>query len=618
MPFDEEKGASKGFALIEFTTPQEAAAAIEQTNGYKLDKNHVFAVNFISQYDKYMQVPDEYEPVAVKEYNPIENMHSWLVDERGRDQFAVRYLDWTEVFWNDSKRSQADQVYQRKFWTESFIEWSPKGYFLTTVHRPGAAIWGGPEFTRLNRYAHPGVQLLDFSPREEYLVTFSTQKPTNPRDSQSVTLKVWDVRSGRSAPLRTFEGPAQDYYDVASGGDIQWPIFKWSGGDQGAQYFAKMSKNSISVYEAPSMGLLDKKSIKLEGVEHFSWSPTGPLMAVFIPEQQRGNQPARVALIEIPSKKEIRQKQLFSVHELKLHWHPGGQYLAAVVSRFTKTKKSTYSGFELFRIEERDIAIEVMELDNKTDKVVDFAWEPKGHNFIVIHGDGARPDTSVYTMKDSAVKGGGNVKKRGTFKGKSANQIFWSPQGRFCVLAGLKGLNGQLEFFNAEDMETMATAEHFMCTEVAWDPTGRFVATSVTAVHQMENGFNIWSFNGKLIYRLPRERFFQFLWRPRPPTLLSPEKEAEIQKNLKKYSKKYEEEDELVAKGQDEEVMKERMRALDEWMVWHKDRLEEIESIRSAKYEIRGYDSDTDVWAVEEEKEEEELLNIHEEIVDTF
>lgn len=37
----------------------------------------------------------------------------------------------------------------------------------------------------------------------------------------------------------------------------------------------------------------------------------------------------------------------------------------------------------------------------------------------------------------------------------------------------------------------------------------RFVSTSVTSVHQMENGFNIWSFNGKLLYRLPRERFFQ-------------------------------------------------------------------------------------------------------------
>jgi hypothetical protein len=37
----------------------------------------------------------------------------------------------------------------------------------------------------------------------------------------------------------------------------------------------------------------------------------------------------------------------------------------------------------------------------------------------------------------------------------------------------------------------------------------RFVSTSVTSVHQMENGFNIWSFNGKLLYRLSRDRFFQ-------------------------------------------------------------------------------------------------------------
>ncbi len=40
------------------------------------------------------------------------------------------------------------------------------------------------------------------------------------------------------------------------------------------------------------------------------------------------------------------------------------------------------------------------------------------------------------------------------------------------MLAGLKALNGQLEFFNVDEMETMATAEHFMATDVEWDPTG--------------------------------------------------------------------------------------------------------------------------------------------------
>ena len=33
------------------------------------------------------------------------------------------------------------------------------------------------------------------------------------------------------------------------------------------RYMARLGKNAISVYEAPDMGLLDKKSIKLDGVQ---------------------------------------------------------------------------------------------------------------------------------------------------------------------------------------------------------------------------------------------------------------------------------------------------------------------------------------------------------------
>ena len=60
----------------------------------------------------------------------------------------------------------------------------------------------------------------------------------------------------------------------------------------------------------------------------------------------------------------------------------------------------------------------------------------------------------------------------------------------------LQGMNGQLEFFNVDEFEPMSAAEHFMCTDVEWDPTGRFVATSVGHIHQMENGFIVWLFNG--------------------------------------------------------------------------------------------------------------------------
>jgi len=43
---------------------------------------------------------------------------------------------------------------------------------------------------------------------------------------------------------------------------------------------------------------------------------------------------------------------------VRLFWHPQGDYLAVQVDRFTKTRKSTYTAFELFSVKERDIPME--------------------------------------------------------------------------------------------------------------------------------------------------------------------------------------------------------------------------------------------------------------------
>ncbi len=65
----------------------------------------------------------------------------------------------------------------------------------------------------------------------------------------------------------------------------------------------------------------------------------------------------------------------------------------------------------------------------------------------------------------------------------------WWPQGKNLVLGGLKAMNGQLEFFGVDDMEPYRAAEHFMCTNVEWDPTGQFVATHVSYWrHQLDTG----------------------------------------------------------------------------------------------------------------------------------
>lgn len=75
-------------------------------------------------------------PTAPPPPHPTQDdLHSWLTDKLGRDQFVVRFGDDTVVCWNDGRRCRAEEVYKRTFWSESFVQWSPLGNMLATMHR---------------------------------------------------------------------------------------------------------------------------------------------------------------------------------------------------------------------------------------------------------------------------------------------------------------------------------------------------------------------------------------------------------------------------------------------------------------------------------------------------
>lgn len=69
---------------------------------------------------------------------------------------------------------------------------------------------------------------------------------------------------------------------------------RWAGGKDD-KYFAKLSKNTISVYETETFSLIDKKSMKVDNVVDICWSPTDSILSLFVPEQGGGNQPAKVS-----------------------------------------------------------------------------------------------------------------------------------------------------------------------------------------------------------------------------------------------------------------------------------------------------------------------------------
>jgi len=198
-----------------------------------------------------------------------------------------------------------------------------------------------------------------------------------------------------------------------------------------------------------------------------------------------------------------------------------------------------------------------------------------------------------------------------TLEKKIANHLFWSPRGDFIILAGLRNLNGVLEFFNVNDMETMGTDEHMMCTNIDWDPSGRFVSTTVSSWHhQLDTGYNLFTFAGKLQFKVLKDRFSQFLWRPRPQNLLSPAQLDEIRAKFPEYQAKYNLEDEEEQKKREDENRRKREAMRADFYKLIDQRRAEFEAQREEYIKILGRDP------AEVAKETEEIEEVVEELVD--
>ena len=667
-----DNGESKGYVVIELQDADEATHAIRTMNGYAFDKKHRFVVSRFTDVERLANMDETYQDPKEEPFEQRGHLRSWLMDEAGRDQLVMCARDDVQVMWH-SRTAQPLEAHKRTRWTESYVQWSPLGTYLTTFHLQGIALWGGPTWERIMRYPHPGVRLVDFSPDEKYMVTWSPEPiqvpenaPQGPQffapEDEGNRVAVWEVRTGHL--LRTFPIVQEDSAGpngVAVKG-FSWPYLKWSGD---SKYCAKVTPGKfISVYGLPSMGLLDQKSIKVEGVVDFEWCPLGDkdkealelwkdgknpnlpkgfkkprdnMLVYWQPEVQ--NQPARVTVMSVPSREILRSKNLFNVADCKLHWHPQGDYLCVKVDRQTKTKKTVFCNFELFRMREKDFPVEVVELK---DPVVAFAWEPQGSHFAVISSNDPNLGVVAPTIALKAqlvffpLHPRGDFRLLKSFDNKTCNTLFWSPRGRH-LLAVTLGSSSKFDLewydvdFNSdarqnsssemiEEVKLIGSGEHYSITDVEWDPSGRYVTTSSSFWrHSMEHGYVIWDFRGNELQKNVMEQFKQILWRPRPKTLLSKDQMKKVRKNLKEYSKIFDQEDQEAEMSQALAHKEEYKRMLDDWKAW---RSHGREKLRAARKEL-GIDSAIVSSASQLEKESteevqewvEEVLEEKEEVV---
>jgi len=211
-------------------------------------------------------------------------------------------------------------------------------------------------------------------------------------------------------------------------------------------------------------------------------------------------------------------------NQCKLFWQNQGDFLCVKVDRHTKTKKSIFCNLEIFRVREKDYPVEVVELKGKgllligshcphteyqniVDTVLDFSWEPKGDRFAIVSsndpnlgnpGPGITIKTDVSFYQLDHTKNEFRILR--TLPNRTSNSIRWSPRGRHVVLATVgSSSKSELEFwdvdFNIEErkegqlpstikesnIHLLGTADHYGVTDVEWDPSGRYLATSASA-----------------------------------------------------------------------------------------------------------------------------------------
>ncbi|CAB1344107.1 unnamed protein product, partial [Coregonus sp. 'balchen'] len=217
-----------------------------------------------------------------------------------------------------------------------------------------------------------------------------------------------------------------------------------------------------------SMGLLDKKSLKITGIN------TG-----------------------------IRVRNLFNVVDCKLHWQRQGDYLCVKVDR---TPKGT-----------------------QAESIIAFAWEPNGSKFAVLHGESPRINASFYHVKN----------------------------------------NGKIELINFDRAGHASSGS-----------SGRHVLAGLRS-SDVDNAYWLWTFQGRLLQKNNKDRFCQLLWRPRPATLLTQDTIKVIKKDLKKYSKIFEQKDRLSQSKASKELVDKRRSMMEDYRSYRETALQQHEDQNS-------------------------------------
>ncbi|KAL5621668.1 hypothetical protein BROUX41_006568 [Berkeleyomyces rouxiae] len=340
----------------------------------------------------------------------------------------------------------------------------------------------------------PTVIELGFSPKGTFLITLERPGKDEAGDAAK-NLKIWRTADEEDKqPIGRFVQKSHSEFNLQYTND--------------EKYCARLVTNEVQFYLCNDLTTASQK-LRVEGVSQFSLSPgASHSIAVFVPE--RKGQPAAVKVYNIPMfNSPVSQKTFFKGDKVKLSWNKNGSSILVLAqTEVDKTNKSYYGESTLYLLSSTGGYEGRVALD-KEGPIHHFDWSPNSKEFGVVYGF-MPAKAKIFNSRAVATH---------EFPTCPRNEIFFSPNGRFAIVAGLGNLAGQVDVYDLEkDYRKLCTIESGNPSVLEWSPDSRFIMTATLSPRlRVDNGVKLWHVTGPLMYNEDMTELLQIAWKPVAP-----------------------------------------------------------------------------------------------------
>ena len=498
--------------------------------------------------DEFLKESDEFKPLEFKKPELVD-LNEWVRDEhflQGHELFvSYEFGKSISLVWLDPKLPTELDFDTRHDYTSKNIAFSPQGGFLYGF-QDGRLITCEPYSNKYRlRFDHPGMTHVTISPKDNYIVTYSTTLPSR------ANIIVWDVRFSRGTKSFTLRPETVERVKAT----LQTKKTMMPTGEQLVQFshderflarISEADRNSVELYVTPTFELYNKQLVVFDKpLSQISWSRTANVLLAYHEHITKKSQESVFFFYNADKSAMVMRHIMYNVRNPQFYWHPTQPKLVV--------KCDTPKGFSLhlFTFAKGHITITNHEYAGVTFRMLEMNPVRKEFGLLTATvpkklGDIPQPIFQLFDISDQ------NMRACARIRSKEVRTISFAPNGRFIILNGIGTTDPYVYFYGIdalkgkqskragrdEDREGDVEGPMVLYKRVAidkfdylqWDPLGYYVFGVRSAFYddQQKNGFILFDAYGTIRCQRDIMGFAGLLFRPQPQPFHARDRTREI------------------------------------------------------------------------------------------